>query len=110
MRKDSHTGKSSGKGWVWGGVSAVSALGRQRGRRITTNSGPAWATQQGCISGEGKGEQNYGFFYFGGGVRDRVATLVGGQNAQLPALMVPGGGQVPFCAPVSWVQRLAPPV
>lgn len=67
MRKDSHTGKSSGKGWVRGGVSAVSALGRQRGRRITTNSGPAWATQQGCISGEGKGEQNYGFFYFGGG-------------------------------------------
>lgn len=56
-----------------------------------------------------EGEQNYGFF-FGGGFRDRVATLVGGQNAQLPALMVPGGGQVPFCAPVSWVQRLAPPV
>lgn len=110
MRKDSHTGKSSGKGWVWGGVSAVSALGRQRGRRITTNSGPAWATQQGCISGEMGGRAELWVLFWGGGFRDRVATLVGGQNAQLPALMVPGGGQVPFCAPVSWVQRLAPPV
>lgn len=44
-RKDSHIGKSSVKGWVWGGMSAIAALGRQRGRRIAANSRPTRATQ-----------------------------------------------------------------